>query len=252
VRQARRRPWSGGAVAGTVLGALLAAAGVGCAGIDPSLSYLERGEDALARGDFGDARDYFRYTLDVRPDQPRALLGLARSQSALGQGERALELFFTLEQVDSGLFRERARGDLALTLLQVADARLGRGDASEALRQLRRLQALDPAHPGLAEALPRVLVAASGELRVMGRTHEAEALFREATRTRPAPEEAVTALARALLEVEELDRAISVLSEALRRDPADPGARALLELALARRYPDPVCYPEFARCEPGS
>jgi tetratricopeptide (TPR) repeat protein len=233
------------------LAALLGAGLAGCAGLDPGAVHRERGEQALARGEPGDARDFFRYALGASPGEPRAVLGLARAHTALGDGERALGLLFGLERTHPRFFRERARGDLALALLQAADARLRRGDAIEALRQLRRLQALDPAHPGLAGALPRVLVAAGGELQVMGRAREAQALLREATGAEPEPAQAVVALARALLEAEELDRAISVLSEALRREPSDTRARALLALALERRYPDPVCHPSLARCEPG-
>jgi tetratricopeptide (TPR) repeat protein len=245
-----RRPGRGRiASAGAALGALLAALGAGCAGLDRSSVHLERGEDALARREFQDAHDHFRYALDARRNHPRALLGLARACTALGQSERALDLFFALEQVDPASLRAGARADYAQALLQAAEVRLRRGDPVEALRYLRHAEALDPDHPGLAEALPRARIAASGRLRVAGRAQEARALFGGAAGAEPAPAEAA-ALAQALLAQRELDRAISVLSDALSQSPAEPRLQTLLEQALERRYPDPPCHLAYATCAP--
>jgi len=245
-----RRAGRGGiAAVGAALPVLLAALLAACAGMDPGAFDRERGQEALARGEIQDAHDYFRYALDARRNDPGALLGLARSCAALGQNERALDLFFTLEQVDPASLRGSARRDYAQALLQAAEVRLQRGDPVEALRDLRHAETLDPGHPGLADALPRALIAASGRLRVAGRTQEAEALFGEAAGANPPPAQAPAALAQALLAQRELDRAISVLSDAVSKGPADAELRALLEQALERRYPDPPCHPAYASCD---
>ena len=46
---------------------------------------VERGEVALAMGDSDDAADAYRDALAFRPDDPRALLGMARTELTRGQ-----------------------------------------------------------------------------------------------------------------------------------------------------------------------
>jgi tetratricopeptide (TPR) repeat protein len=211
---------------------------LGCAGVDPAAPDLERAERALARGEADDAADAFRNALAFHPQSRRALHGLARSYSAQGDGESALVVFSELERIDASYFRERAAADREFALYQAARSRLSRGDPARALAALRQLRALDPDHPGLRDLMPQALIAEGGRLQVVGRTEEAEALFREATGERPAEADAVALLAEKLIEMGLTDTAITVLSDALLRHPNDERLLSLMDRALEVRYPD--------------
>jgi tetratricopeptide (TPR) repeat protein len=211
---------------------------LGCASAEPAAPDLERAERALAFGEVEDAADAFRSALAVHPGCREALLGLARSYVARGDGESALAVFSELERVDAAYFRERAAADQQFALYQAARSRLWRGDPAGALQALRRLRALDPDHSGLRDLMPRVLIAEGGRLQVVGRHEEAEALLREATGEGPSEADLIVALAERLVETGRTDTAITVLSDALLYDPDDERLLALMDRALEVRYPD--------------
>jgi predicted Zn-dependent protease len=213
---------------------------VSCAGADPAALDLERAERALASGEAEDAADAFRNALAFHPGSTQALHGLARSYSAGGDGESALLVFSELSRVDASYFRDRAAADHQFALYQAARSRLWRGDPARALEALRQLRALDPDHPGLRDLMPRALIAEGGRLLVVGRAEEAEALFREATGERPSEAEVVALLAEKLVEMGLADTAITVLSDALLRNPNDERLISLMDRALEIRYPDGV------------
>jgi predicted Zn-dependent protease len=209
-----------------------------CAGVDPAAPDLERAERALAAGEAEDAADAFRNALAFHPESSEALHGLARSYAARGDGESALLVFSELKRVDASYFRDRAAADHQFALYQAARSRLWRGDPAGALEALRQLRALDPDHPGLRDLMPRVLIAEGGRLQVVGRGEEAEALFREATGERPSGADRVVVLAEKLVETGLTDTAITVLSDALLRNPNDERLISLMDRALEIRYPD--------------
>jgi len=209
-----------------------------CAGADPAAPDLERAERALAAGEAEDAADAFRNALAFHPDSSEALHGLARSYAARGDGESALLVFSELKRVDASYLRDRAAADHRFALYQAARSRLWRGDPAGALEVLRQLRALDPNHPGLRDLMPRALIAEGGRLQLIGRSEEAEALFREATGERPSGADRVVALAEKLVEAGLIDTAISVLSDALLRNPDDERLISLMDRALEIRYPD--------------
>jgi predicted Zn-dependent protease len=209
-----------------------------CAGVDPAAPDLERAELALAAGEAEDAADAFRNALAFHPESREALHGLARSYAARGDGESALLVFSELKRVDASYLRDRAAADHQFALYQAARSRLWRGDPAGALEALRQLRALDPDHPGLRDLMPRVLIAEGGRLQVVGRGEEAEALFREATGERPSGADRVVVLAEKLVETGLTDTAITVLSDALLRNPNDERLISLMDRALEIRYPD--------------
>jgi predicted Zn-dependent protease len=86
--------------------------------------------------------------------------------------------------------------------------------------------------------MPRVLIAEGGRLQVVGRGEEAEALFHEATGEGPSDADPVVSLAEKLVETGRTDTAITVLSDALLRDPDDERLISLMNRALETRYPD--------------
>lgn len=200
---------------------------------------VERGDLALRLGDAADAADAYQEALIDDPRNPEALLGMARSRVALGDGEAALETFGRLAAVDPAFFRERAATDYHFALYQAAKQALRRGDSALALRRVRRLRALDADHGGLDELETETLILEGGRLVVTGHPEAGEVLFHEAMGrgTPRADRAAALALARALLERGQTDRAISVLSDALLRHPDDPELQALMDRALEIRYP---------------
>lgn len=200
---------------------------------------LERGDVALQLGEFEDAADAYRDALASDPSDPHALLGMARCYVALGDGEAALDEFGRLAAADPGSLEGEAATDYHFALYQAAKQAQRRGDSTLALRRVRRLRELDPDHGGLDELETDVLILEGGRLQVAGRQEEAEALFLEAMGrgTPQADRTGSAALARALLERGQTDRAISVLSDALLRHPGDSDLQALMDRALEIRYP---------------
>jgi len=199
----------------------------------------ERGDVALRVGDIADAADAYREALAADPRDPEALLGMARCHVALGNGEAALGVFERLATVDPAFFETKAATDYHFALYQSAKQALRQGDSALALRRVRRLRGLDPDHGGLEELETDALILEGGRLQVAGRPEAAEALYREAM-GQGSPEASragAAALARALLDRGQYDRAISVLSDALLRHPDDPDLRALMDGALEIRYP---------------
>jgi len=220
------------------LRSLVALLFLGCAVVGPATPYLERAESALAAGEAEDAADGFRNALAFDPGSSRALHGLARSYSARGDGESALLVFSELMRVDASYFRDRASADYRFALYQAARSRLSRGDPAGALEALRELRVLEPNHPGLRDLMPRVLLAEAGRLQVIGRRGEAETLLREETGERSSGADLVVALAEKLIEAGLTDTAITVLSDALLRNPNDGRLTSLMDRALEIRYPD--------------
>jgi predicted Zn-dependent protease len=208
--------------------------------VDPAAPDLERAERALASGEAADAADAFRNALAFHPESKQALHGLARSYSARGDGESALLVFSELKRVDVSYFRDRAAADHRFALYQAARSRLWRGDPARALEALRQLRALEPDHPGLRDLMPRALIAEGGRLLVAGRGEEAQVLFREATGERPSEADMVVELAEKLVEMGLTDTAITVLSDALLRNPNDERLISLMDRALEIRYPVPA------------
>lgn len=199
----------------------------------------ERGDVALQLGEIEDAADAYRDALASDPDDPHAILGMARCHVALGDGEAALDDFGRLVAADPGSLEGYAATDYHFALYQAAKQAQRRGDSTLALRRVRRLRELDPDHGGLEELETDVLILEGGRLQVAGRQDEAEALFREAMGrgTPPADRAGSAALARALLERGQTDWAISVLSDALLRHPGASDLEALMDRALEIRYP---------------
>jgi predicted Zn-dependent protease len=142
-----------------------------------------------------------------------------------------------LEREDPGRLEKGAGAELDRALFLAAGSRLRLGDSAGSLRLLRRLDGLDPGHPGLQPLLVDCLVAESGRLEVAGRSQEAASLLREAVGADAADGDLAFALAVSLMERGGLDNAISVLSDALLRHPDDPRLGALMERALRIRYP---------------
>lgn len=198
---------------------------------------LERGEVALRLGQLEDAQDAYRSALALRPGEPRALAGLARTLLAEGDVEAALGVMDQLDNRDPQRLERQLGEQHRRALFLAAQGRLGGGDSAGALRALDRLEDLDPSHPGLRVLRAEALVAESGRLQVAGRSAEAAALLHQAVGAEAADEDLAFDLAATLVEHGRLDTAISVLSDALLRHPDEARLRALMDRALRIRYP---------------
>jgi tetratricopeptide (TPR) repeat protein len=194
---------------------------------------LGRGELALAMGEPEDAADAFQRALNYRPHDPDALLGLARSYLASGDGEAALRVLQRLGTRHPGLLQGSARNEYATALYQSAAARLERGEVASSLTLLQQLEQIDPAHPGLAPLHAEAVVAEARRQLLLG-ADDGDELGADRV------PDADTSLERAkiLLEAGKLDPAITLLSDALVHHPADMRLRALMDRALDIRYPD--------------
>jgi hypothetical protein len=104
-----------------------------CVTWDLFASELERGNDALRRGDSYAATDSYQRALGYRRDDPAALHGLARSYIGRGDGENALEVFLILRRVDPAYFEQRASTDYQVALEQAAKTRPSRGNSGMAI-----------------------------------------------------------------------------------------------------------------------
>lgn len=222
------------------LAALACAAGPAGQDVDAAVARdIDRGEVALSLGQVEDAADAYRSALLLRPADGRALAGLARTELAQGRPESALQLIDRLERRDPRAVERELGPERRQALFEVAQLRLRRDDPAGALRLLDRLEVLDPGHPGLRALQLDALVAESGRLQLAGRSQEARALLRKAVGVDPPDEsDLALSLARSLVEQGRLDTAISVLSDALLRDPDDARMRALMDGALRIRYPN--------------
>jgi thioredoxin-like negative regulator of GroEL len=219
------------------LGLALGASG-GCASAVAVAPMLERGEAALAAGEAEDAADAFQSALALRPGDRRALFGLARSHLARGDGEAALVVFAELRAGDPSHFAATASGDYERALVQAARSRLWRGDPAGALRLLEGLGPQAAVSPAVRDLRARARLVEAGRLQVAGRTREAVELYRQATGIDAGPDP-TAALAESLIAEGQVDTAISLLSDGLRRSGGDARLAALMQRALDIRYPDP-------------
>ncbi|MBW2268020.1 MAG: tetratricopeptide repeat protein [Deltaproteobacteria bacterium] len=205
--------------------------------------HLHKGHLALQMGEPADAADAYRRALRVRPEAPEPLHGIARCHSARGDGRSALFALARLEARHPAYHRSRAGVDLRFALYQAAKQYLWAGDSARALELCERLAALEPGHAGLAELHADAQLREAARFYVGGRVPEAETLVAEFVGHPLAGSDAAHALAQMLIESDRAGLAISVLSDALRRHPSAAGLKALMERALAIRYPNALSVP---------
>jgi tetratricopeptide (TPR) repeat protein len=224
-----------------------ALAALACQRPDPRQMLLERGQVALAIGDAEDAEDAYRQLLSMRPDDPAALLGMARTHLARQDGEAALEALARLNGAAPGYLDAQAPELAPLALDQAARQSLESGDTARALERLGRLEQLDPGRPGVAELRLEAEILEAGKLYAAGRIPEAEALVSSAFRAPLSGADAALSLAHALAQQGRLDMAISILSDARTRHMGDRRLTALMDRLLEIRYPNESTAPRAWR-----
>jgi len=126
-----------------------------------------------------------------------------------------------------------------MALQQAARSRLWRVDSEGALRLLDELGVEAGATAEVRDLRARASLVEAGRRQVSGRSVEAAELYRIAT-GRELGSDPTADLAETLIAEGHIDTAISVLSDGLLRQPGNPHLSALMERALAVRYPDPL------------
>ncbi|MCI0434320.1 MAG: tetratricopeptide repeat protein [Gemmatimonadetes bacterium] len=195
--------------------------------VPASLEALAAARVALEGGQFADADAHTRRAaqLGASPADVALLQGeIFLASGAVGESiDRFAMVLDALEAGagDSSFARDaewRSRSGLTRALLEI-------GRAGEALRHARALRERDPAEP---ESV--ILLAAA--LEANGRPGDGIAVLEAAVSTRPAHAELLTRLGDALLRAGDIERAESVLRQALSSDGDAPAARAVLARVL--------------------
>jgi len=176
---------------------------------------------ATALASAGDAEAAEATLRDARKrngDDPRALATLGSWLHGHGQDDEALPLLLRAHELAPG------EGEAAFLAAKILTAR---GRTTEAEPLLRSVVAANPLHAGACNDLAWLLAEAGRDLDL------AVELARRAVRLRPAGATLDT-LGWVQLVRGETDAALESLTEAVAQDPAEPGYRYRLGLALAR------------------
>jgi tetratricopeptide (TPR) repeat protein len=207
----------------------------GCAS-GPPPTPVERGEAALAEGDWRTARTHFLEALQRDAGSGRAWSGRARAELMGRDPEAALRSLSRLAEVDRARFHSEAvRATYADTLEAVTGARLARDQAEPALAAARALARVEPARRGLDRLLGRALVAEAARRRWAGDPEAALPLYREACRRVPQTLDAWVGAAEILLEAGRAQEAVRLLEAARKTHPSAGEIRSLTLQALRAR-----------------
>lgn len=200
-------------------------------GVESSRAHLQLGELAREAARFEDAIGHYKEVLSIAPRSPeasKALLGIARSESALLRFGRCRDALFQL------VSRPQARDLAPAAMLLVADSYAGEGRDGDSEKSLRQLLATFPESK-------EAKVARLHLAHLLASEHQHEAAleaFRELARPGAEPgllAEASTGAARELLALGRPAEAASLLAPLLARRAAEdrtPEAYTLFGRAL--------------------
>jgi predicted Zn-dependent protease len=217
--------------------ALLALAFValeGCATAPPPTD-MELGEQALAHGDWREARNHFAIALKKNPREGRAWLGEARAHLAGRDPEAALRSLGSLAKVDAERFKLDGRPVYADALHGAAVRRLDQKQSQAALVAVRALAEWEPDRRGLNRLLGDTLIAEGTRLRLRGQREAAYALFREAALVVPQRLDGWLAAAEIMIESNRGKDAVRLLEAARKFHPTAGEIRMLSIQALSAR-----------------
>lgn len=199
----------------------------------PPPTPLQLGEQAFLQKDYRLADERFAAAVTAQPDRKAAALhGRARVALVMRDPESSLRFYSECSKADAQYFRSAARPDYAITLLEVGKLRLSRKKVDAALSALRALQKVEPAQPGLDEALASALTASGRSYALHGHRKQALARFQEAMSLRPHAADAWVGAAEILLASGQKKQALALLTDARRHNPSDERVRALTVQAM--------------------
>ena len=206
----------------------------GCAG-GPPPSPVEKGEAALASGDWRSAKTHFAEALREDPRFGRAWLGQARAQLAGRDPEGTLRSLSSLSRLDRALFAGDARLTYADALEGATRQRFHREQSEAALVAVRALAKLEPHRRSVGPLLGRALVEEAARRRWIGDRKVALTLYREACEVVPYTLDAWLGAAEILLEFKQGTEAIRLLELARKTHPTAGQIRTLTIQALGLR-----------------
>lgn len=207
---------------------------VGCASGPPPTT-VEKGEAALASGDWRSAEAHFAEALRIDSSFGRAWYGQARAQLAGRNPEGTLRSLTSLSKVDRSLFVGTARSTYAEALEAATQQRLRLEQNEAALVAVRALASLEPDRRGLDRLLGRALVGEAARRRWRGDRKGALALYREACQVVPNTLDAWVGAAEILLEFRQGKDAVRLLESARKTHPTAGQIRTLTIQALDLR-----------------
>ncbi len=200
----------------------------------PHLVHLDEGEANLAVGDADAAVAAYRVALDVTPDQPDALLGLARAELARADGDAALAALDRLVEIDAGAAVAGRTTELrCAALVAVATRRLERDES--AAGPAGELELVPCAGAAARDARVAVHLDEAGRDRRAGRPEQALAHYAAAREADPDRVAGFSEAAELLLDAGRRDEAIGLLSAGLERHPREARLRELMVAALGVR-----------------
>jgi tetratricopeptide (TPR) repeat protein len=206
----------------------------GCAS-GPPLTPVEKGEAALASGDWRLAKTHFAEALRADARSGRAWLGQARAQGVGRDPEGALRSLSSLSKVDRDLFVGAGRSTYADALEAATRHRLDREQSEAAVVAVRALAKFEPDRRGLNPLLGRALVEEAARRRWLGDRENALALYREACEVTPYTLEAWLGAAEILIEFNRGKQAMRLLEVARKAHPTAGQIRTLTIQALSIR-----------------
>ena len=219
---------------GVVLLALLVALFQGCASGPPPTD-SELGEQALARGEWRQAKIHFSIALKKNPRAGRAWLGQARAQIEGRDPEASLRSLSSLAKIDAERFTGEGRPVYADALHEAAAARLSQGQSQAALVAARALAKLEPQRRGLNRVLGEAILAEASRNRLRGNRDAAFALYQEAAKVVPQRLEGWLGSAEILIESNRGKVAVRLLQAAREYHPTSGEIRMLSIQALSAR-----------------
>lgn len=202
---------------------------MGCrAPSDPVVAHLHEGEAALAVGSAAQAAEAFRGALAIAPTDVRALEGLLRAETDLGNAASALAILAEMEAAGLSPARPARCAALALAI----EDHLERG-ASAALEVART----SGVHCGGTEPtfLIRALIAEGDRERGDGNLEAAFELYREVIELGPGDPSIFGLAAELLVRQDRIADAVSLLAVGLERYPGDRELREQMVRVLSIR-----------------
>ncbi|HOU90252.1 MAG TPA: tetratricopeptide repeat protein, partial [Polyangiaceae bacterium] len=184
------------------------------------------------RGEPGDAVPLLEQAVELDPEDPELRLSLSRALELGGRFDEASQIL--RQQIE--LFGARRPKNRALVHFQLARVSLAAGRRAEAIAELGAANKIDPAHPGILQALARIAFE-EGQYERAKKTYSALLLL-----IRPAEDRDDPSRAEALLDLAEIAgksdnpvQAAEFVESAFEAALEHPGEAARLEASLRAR-----------------
>ncbi len=184
------------------------------------------------RGEPGDAVPLLEQAVELDPEEPELRLSLSRALELGGRYDEASQIL--RQQIE--LFGARRPKNRALVHFQLARVSLAAGRRAEAIAELGAANKIDPAHPGILQALARIAYE-EGQYERAKKTYSALLLLIRPAEDRDAPSraEALLDLAEIASKCDDPIQAAEFVESAFETALEHPGEAVRLEASLRAR-----------------